>query len=156
MPIHLNKLAALAVTKTSKPGYYGDGGGLWLQVTKSGFKNWIFRFKAEGRRRMVGLGSMHTVGLAWPRVLARKCRTLLLDGKDPIEVREGLRLADAFQRARAMSFDQCAVANVDAHRNSWKNAKHVDQWTNTLSTYASPISGTLPVADVVRLNRQVA
>jgi integrase len=148
MPLNLNKLSALAVSRTSKPGYYGDGGGLWLQVAKSGSKSWIFRFKVAGRQREMGLGGLITVDLAKARVLARECRTLLLDGQDPIEARKAVRLADALERARAMTFDQCAAAYIDAHRSSWKNAKHADQWKNTLTTYASPIIGALPVADV--------
>jgi integrase len=148
MPLNLNKLSALAVTKLSKPGYYGDGGGLWLQVAKSGSKSWIFRFKAAGRQREMGLGGLRTVDLAKARTLARECRSLLLDGKDPIEARNAVRLANALQRARSMTFDQCAAAYIDAHRKGWKNAKHADQWKNTLATYASPIIGALPVADV--------
>ena len=58
MPLNLNKLSALAVTKTSKPGYYGDGGGLWLQIAKSGSKSWIFRFKMSGKQREMGLGGL--------------------------------------------------------------------------------------------------
>jgi integrase len=96
----------------------------------------------------MGLGGFSTVDLARARTLARDCRLLLLDGKDPIEARKAVRLAEALQRARSMSFDQCAAAYIDAHRSSWKNAKHADQWKSTLATYASPIIGSLPVADV--------
>jgi integrase len=148
MPLNLNKLSALAVTKLSKPGYYGDGGGLWLQVAKSGSKSWIFRFKIAGKQREMGLGSLRTVDLATARTLARECRAQLLDAKDPIEVRKAARLAQALQRARSMTFDQCAMAYINAHKGSWKNAKHAEQWKNTLATYASPIIGALPVADV--------
>jgi hypothetical protein len=87
MPLNLNKLSALAVIKTSKPGYYGDGGG--AAVCQTWFKSWIFRFKVAGRQRELGLGGLHTVELAKTRVLARECRTLLLDGKDPLEARKG-------------------------------------------------------------------
>jgi hypothetical protein len=59
MSLNLNKLTAFAVTRTSKPGYYGDG-GLWLQVARSGSKSWIFRFKMSGRQREMGLDSLHT------------------------------------------------------------------------------------------------
>jgi integrase len=148
MPLNLNKLSALAVTKLSKPGYYGDGGGLWLQVAKSGSKSWIFRFKMAGKQREMGLGGLRTVDLATARTLARECRAQLLDAKDPIEVRKAARLAQALQRARSMTFDQCAAAYINAHKGSWKNAKHAEQWKNTLATYASPIIGALPVADV--------
>lgn len=148
MALNLNKLTALAVAKTIKPGCYGDGGGLWLQVADGGSKSWIFRFTIAGKQRAMGLGGLRTVDLAKARVLARECRSLLLDGKDPIEARKAVRLAEALQKARSMTFDQCATAYIDAHRKSWKNAKHADQWRSTLATYASPIIGALPVADV--------
>ena len=35
----LNKLSAVAVQKAKEPGYYGDGGGLWLQISKLGGKS---------------------------------------------------------------------------------------------------------------------
>jgi Arm DNA-binding domain len=38
------KLKALTITRTSIPGMYGDGGGLYLQITGSGAKSWIFRY----------------------------------------------------------------------------------------------------------------
>jgi hypothetical protein len=56
MALKLNKLSALAATTTTKPGYYGDGGGLWLQVAKSASKSWIFRFTLAGKQREMGLG----------------------------------------------------------------------------------------------------
>jgi hypothetical protein len=96
----------------------------------------------------MGLGGLHTVDLARARLLARECRSLLLEGKDPIEARKAVRLADALQRPRLMTFDQCAAAYIDAHRSCWKNAKHAEQWKNMLATYASPVIGVLPVAHV--------
>jgi integrase len=47
-----------------------------------------------------------------------------------------------------MTFDACAAAYIDAHKSSWRNAKHRDQWPNTLNTYASPVFGSLPVQAV--------
>ncbi|MFS2007989.1 Arm DNA-binding domain-containing protein [Duganella sp. CT11-25] len=40
----LNKLSALRVARPSPPGLYGDGGGLWLQVSATGSKSWVFRY----------------------------------------------------------------------------------------------------------------
>jgi hypothetical protein len=97
----------------------------------------------EGKQREMGLGGLSTVDLARARMLARDCRLLLLQGKDPIEARNAERLADALHRARSTSFDQCAAAYIDAHRKGWKNAKHADQWKSTLATYASPVIGAL-------------
>lgn len=66
----------------------------------------------------------------------------------PLDVRRSIKQAEALERAKAMTFDQCAEAYIAAHRAGWKNAKHADQWETTLATYASPIFGSLPVADI--------
>jgi integrase len=144
----IEKLTPLEVTKKTKPGYYGDGAGLWLQVSKTGSKSWIFRFALSGKEREMGLGAVHTVTLHEARAKAKECRLLLLDGKDPLETRKVSKMADALERAKMMTFDQCAAAYIAAHRSSWKNVKHISQWENTLATYASPVIGSLPVAYV--------
>jgi hypothetical protein len=66
----------MAVAKASEPGMYGDGGGLWLQITasKNGGrpnKSWIFRYAAGSRTREMGLGSLATVSLAEAREAPR-------------------------------------------------------------------------------------
>ncbi|VVE37428.1 integrase [Pandoraea pneumonica] len=94
----------------------------------------------------MGLGPIHTIGLAEARSRALDCRRLLLDGVDPIDSRNASRLANA--SASGVTFQHCADKYIEAHKASWKNAKHVDQWTNTLATYASPIFGALPVSAV--------
>lgn len=144
----VEKLTPLAVSKMAKPGYYGDGAGLWLQVSLSGSKSWIFRFTLAGKQREMGLGAVHTVNLTEARAKAKECRQLLLEGKDPLDARRSIKQAEALERAKAMTFDQCAEAYIAAHRASWKNAKHADQWVSTIATYASPIFGNLPVADI--------
>lgn len=144
----VEKLTPLAVGKLTKPGYYGDGAGLWLQVSPSGSKSWIFRFTLTGKQREMGLGAVHTVNLTEARAKAKECRQLLLEGKDPLDARRSIKQAEALERAKAMTFDQCAEAYIAAHRASWKNAKHADQWASTIATYASPIFGSLPVAEI--------
>lgn len=148
MAQNVNKLSALGVNKMTKPGYHGDGAGLWLQVSPAGTKSWIFRFTLAGKQREMGLGALHTVDLATARTKAKACRLMLLDGLDPLEARKAATLADALVLARMITFDQCAAAYIEAHRGSWKNAKHASQWENTLATYVSPIMGALPVAAV--------
>lgn len=144
----VEKLTPLAVSKMTTPGYYGDGAGLWLQVSPSGSKSWIFRFTLAGKQREMGLGAVHTVNLTEARAKAKECRQLLLEGKDPLDARRSIKQAEAVERAKAMTFDQCASAYISAHRSGWKNEKHIGQWENTLEAYASPIIGTLPVAEV--------
>ncbi|OEZ90742.1 prophage CP4-57 integrase [Duganella phyllosphaerae] len=96
----------------------------------------------------MGLGALHTVNLSEARAKAKDCRSTLLAGQDPLEVRAASKLALAAERAKLMTFDQCAAAYIAAHRGGWKSAKHASQWENTLATYATPIIGALPVAAV--------
>lgn len=147
MPRAINRLSQMKVTKTTKPGLYADGGGLYLQITKAGVKSWLFRYMLAGKARGMGLGPIRTIGLAEARSRALDCRRLLLDGIDPIESRNASRLTNA-PATDGVTFQHCAEKYIEAHKASWKNAKHVDQWTNTLTTYAAPIFGALPVGAV--------
>lgn len=148
MARQLGKLTALQVTKLIKPGLYGDGGGLTLQITKAGVKSWLFRFMRDGKAYGMGLGATHTFSLAEARQKALEARKQLASGLNPLAEKKQMLLAKALERAKMMTFDQCSTAYIEAHKASWKNAKHKDQWTNTLGTYASPVFGQMPVADI--------
>ena len=91
MPKKVNRLSTVKVASTKKPGFYADGDGLYLQVTDSGSRSWVFRFKTGGRTRDMGLGSLNTVGLAEARGIAAECRRQRLQGIDPIEARKSGR-----------------------------------------------------------------
>lgn len=141
----IHKLSALKVQKLNQPGYYGDGAGLWLQVTKSGGRSWVFRFRFCSKNREMGLGPLHTVSLAQARDKALLCRQILLDGKDPIEERKYQQLQTYSASAQKKTFIECAQSYIAAHQSGWKNPKHAKQWTSTLQTYAFPVIGDLPV-----------
>ena len=144
----IEKLSALNVSRAKARGYLGDGGGLYLQVSASGSKSWVFRFKDHGHLREMGLGSVHAIGLAEARKRATACRQMRLDGTDTIAVKKAGKLKAKLEAARAMTFQQCAEAYIEAHKAGWQNAKHAAQWSSTLKTYAYPVFGALPVQAV--------
>jgi integrase len=144
----IGKLTALAITQAKRRGYYGDGGGLLLQVSDGGAKSWVFRFKESGRLREMGLGPTHTVSLVEARQKALECRKARLDGRDPIQVRQAGRMAAKLDAATAMTFRDCAERYIAAHKAGWKNDKHATQWPATLTTYVYPSFGSLPVQAV--------
>jgi integrase len=144
----IGKLTALAVDRAKRRGHYGDGGGLFLQVSASGAKSWVFRFKEFGRLREMGLGPTHTVSLAEARQKALECRKARLDGLDPIEARRGKRVQAKFDAAKAMTFAACAERYIASHKAGWRNPKHAAQWPATLGTYVYPVFGSLPVQAV--------
>jgi hypothetical protein len=109
-------LKALTISRKLKRGYYADGGGLYLQVGRSGGKSWVFRFRrrSDGRLREMGLGSFQTVSLVEARDAATVCRKQLRDGADPIEARHKGRLAQAADEAsRMVTFKDCSEGFIE-------------------------------------------
>jgi integrase len=138
------KLTAIKVSKLSKPGRYGDGGGLWLQVSGTGGKSWLFRYTMRKAARQMGLGSFNTITLAQAREAALRARQSLLSGIDPITARQ----QHASRLHLAMTFKDCAEGYILSHRDSWRSAVHALQWAVSLKTYVYPLIGALPVNEV--------
>ena len=145
---NINRLTALQVQKLSKPGYHADGAGLHLCVKATGGKSWIFRYRYGGKEREMGLGPLHTVSLAEAREKALAQRKMLLAGVDPLAAKHASEVQRKLAEASVITFDTAATSYIASHRAGWKNEKHAEQWTNTLTTYASPVFGSLPVADI--------
>src|SRR6185312_359107 len=110
-----NKLSAVKVAKLKKPGRYGDGLGLWLQISQFGTKAWIFRYMRNGVARQMGLGPLHTISLADARMRARAARQLLLDDNDPIEVRRKKRDESRADGNGRMLFKDAAKHFLELH-----------------------------------------
>lgn len=143
-----NQLSARRVTAESKKGRYADGGGLYLQVSDSGAKSWLFRFKMDGRARQMGLGSVNTISLADARVAAHAARKLVYEGTDPIEDRKAKRNAKRLESVSEKTFQKCAAAYITSHQAGWKNTKHSAQWTSSLENHVYPEFGEISVSAV--------
>jgi hypothetical protein len=131
MGLTLKKIAA-----AKEAGRYGDGHGLYLQVGPSGTKSWLLRYERHGRERWMGLGAAHTFTLEEARDRARRARQQLVNGLDPLEARRAERAAAALEAARAMNFEQAATAYFNQHERKWRNARHRQQFLNTMRDYA--------------------
>lgn len=160
----LNKLSAARVAKYSQPGYLIDGGGLYLQVaprtakrstdkkrpaTGEVTKSWVFRYRDRTNHKKVhelGLGPFPDVSLDEARTKASELRKTLCEGNDPKAERDAKRAEKKAEATKGMTFDEAAAACIADKRSGWKNAKHADQWNNTIATYVSPKIGSLPVA----------
>ena len=143
------KLTAKRVLRFLKrPGRYPDGDNLYLQVATPGKGSWLLRYEHNGRERLMGLGPLHTIGLAEARDRAKRARQQLLDGIDPLDHKRAQRQQQALQAARAMTFEQAARTWHSQHERGWKNPKHGRQVLETLATYAFPKIGNLPVGEI--------
>ena len=143
-------LGPLAVSRLASPGLHFVGGvaGLALQVNQRGARSWVLRVQVGDKRRDMGLGGFPDVSLAGAREAAREARAKVRDGIDPVADSQALRSAMKADQAQAKTFKFCALAYIDAHEAGWRNAKHAQQWRNTLDTYAYPVIGDLLVRDI--------
>jgi integrase len=146
MPKLIRKqLSVAGVRAERRRGWHADGGGLYLQITETGIKSWLFRYSIGGRARAMGLGSIELTGLAEARERAIQYRQLLLQGIDPLEHRRSAKADARLLAASALTFEECASAYIAAHKAEWRHPKTVQQWTGSLVKHAYQFLGELPV-----------
>jgi len=151
MPVQINNaLTAARVKQEKRPGRYADGNGLYLHVSETGARWWIWRGTVHGRRRELGMGAVQLIPLADAREIARTWRRIARDGGDPVIERDK-------NKRKTLTFEAAA-------RKVWseqivqpgRNEKYAKQWLNTLRDYAFPTIGSLPVhairqSDILRV-----
>lgn len=131
--------------RDAHPGATADSDGLYLKVGPTGAASWQFRYQIGGKRRMMGLGACSVLTLAEARGRAAEARKLAKQGTDPLEARKAAEVAE---KAAVTTFKDAALDYIESHRAGWRNAKHGQQWENTLAQYVYPKFGDKPVGDV--------
>ncbi len=149
------RLSATEAKNKTAPGMYCDGGGLYLQITPTGTKSWLYRYAFKGKTRDMGLGGFPAVSLADARTERDKHRDVLKVRKlDPIEVRDAA-LIEAEREVEAQKLaEERRITFADAvemymrtpgfgkskNGRLW-NAKHKAQWRTTLDAAVKVIGG---------------
>lgn len=128
----VNRLSDRKVGALKVRGLYADGGGLYVEVTASGSKQWTFIFQWHGKRKQMGLGGVTTLGLADARNAARAARKEVLEGVNPIEARKE-RAASA--SGLGVTFGEVADQLIDDLSSGWRNSRSEEQWRMTLNRY---------------------
>jgi integrase len=154
-----NTLTNTQIKAASQKGRVSDGGGLYLNVSKTGSKSWVFMWTRNGRRREMGLGSLESgtvnVSLAMARQKAEEVRTILGRGGDPFtEMQERVALR------KKLTFGEAAEDTIDALRHTWRNEKSEAQWRMTLlENYAKPLCNRavdeIATEDIVRVLKPI-
>lgn len=130
----LNKLTARQAATLKEPGRHADGGGLYLRVTPTNSRSWVFMTTSDGRRTEIGLGRASAVGLATARGLAAAMREAVATGLDPRSV-----LLPAQSEERVPSFGDYADTYISRVESGWRNEVHRLQWRNSLRDHAQLI-----------------
>lgn len=127
-------------------GRHGDGNGLYLVVDPSGARRWIVRVVVKGQKNKkgaplrtdFGLGGADVVTINQARERALEYRRMAKQGLNPrFNVRQVMP-----------TFEEVAQQVHIDRLPTWKNAKHGQQWINTLRDYAFPKIGRMPVDSV--------
>jgi integrase len=136
---------AIAASKAAK---LRDGGGLWL-VTKGNGRYWIFSYTFGGRRRELGLGPLHTVGLAEARQRAEREREHVRRGVDPQQHRAVEAIEAAKAKDGVTTFGKYADGYIDGavKAKRWSGAKTEAGWRNSVENHAKAIRAK-PIADI--------
>jgi hypothetical protein len=136
-----NKISPNTV-KTLPTGFHSDGGNLYLYVKETGARSWVFRYTKAKVTTELGLGAPSSRSLKQARELASKMRSAIGEGKNPSPlVKERLDLS-------AKTFRDWALELIESKRSGWRNAKHAQQWNNTLEQFAYPKIGEKIPADI--------
>jgi integrase len=129
----LQKLSdAIVKSAKLKAGRHSDGGGLYLNVTPTGSRSWLFMWSRDGKRREMGMGSYPAVTLAKARALSISYREIVAAGRDPIAEKA---------KAEEPSFKDCSDQFLTSMESQWRNEKHRAQWRSTLDEYCQSMSG---------------
>ena len=140
----MGKLTARQVETLKEAGRHSDGGNLYLNISKSGAKSWVFFYRFGKTQKEMGLGGVATRTLAEARAKALAALKLLKDGHDPLAERRAAKKAEAGR----VTFGAFADDYLKSHEGKHRNAKHVAQWKSTLGpAYCSAIRN-LPVNDI--------
>jgi integrase len=151
----INKLTDLKIRRAAY-GLLPDGDGLYLQVRGPAARSWLYRYMIAGKTREMGLGPYPAIGLEDARKSRDRCKRLRQEGLDPIATRNQERAAARLAEAQAITFSQAALSYISDKSHAWKNEKHRQQWTNTLTTYVEPLLGSVPVQAIdTKLVKQV-
>jgi integrase len=137
-------LSATKVKNLKKAGLYADEKNLYLKVTETGTKSWVFRYTRKKKLTNMGLGPYPDVSLAEARELAYDERKVLREHLDPLQERNKRKRE---LMAYTDSFKDVMDDYIKAKSGGWTE-KHTKQFRNTVTTYALPFLKNIPIDDV--------
>lgn len=140
----LNRMTARKVAAIREPGRHADGGGLYLRITPSGSRSWVFMTASGGKRSEIGLGAESAIPLATARKLAADMREAVALGADPREVIAPKPLVEAPEVITFGAFAEAYIASVEG---GWRSDIHRQQWRSSLRDHAR-ILKTKPIRDI--------
>lgn len=128
------------IKSIKQPGRYTDAAttGLNFNVKNNSGGYWVYRYLYAGKRLDLSLGAYPAIGLKEARKRAIASRNELLNGNKP---KAYWRIEATPKEEIHILFKDYAKQCIETKKAEWQNAKHIDQWFNTIEQYANPIIG---------------
>lgn len=140
----LNDIICKNVKPNGKVQRLFDGGGLYLEVTKSGTKKWRMKYRFGGEKRL-SIGSYPSVTLKEARERREEAKKLLEKGKDPsFEKQEARKQAIADEM---ITFEIVAKEWHNFTKHKWTES-HAKTILNRLELHLYPRIGKLPIKTI--------
>ncbi|MDE0279763.1 MAG: integrase arm-type DNA-binding domain-containing protein [Gammaproteobacteria bacterium] len=138
--------------KLTKRGRYRVSDGLYLEVTRTGSKQWTQRITIDGKRCDLGLGGYPAVTMSEAKDKAARNRLSIQDGDDPLAARRKAKKKAAKRKAKKSSevtFRDLAGAKLSLLEHSWKDpATQARKWLSPMEQYAFPTIGDLRAGEI--------
>jgi len=144
MPITITHAHAQKVTTPCR--IYDTQRGLQLWVKSAKAKYWLVRASLGGKRIELSLGRFPLISVQEARQKAAEVSAMLAKGIDPLAERRSAKQVPLDEPK--VTFAEFASIYIQSQRPSWRNAKHADQWVNTIETFANPIIGKKHPSDI--------
>ena len=137
----LTDTAIRAVKTSEKQQKLYDGNGLFLLLPPSGSKIWRFKYRFQGKEKLISFGHYPAVSLKDAREKAAEARKTLGGGKDPSAERKEskLQLANSFELLAREWHGKQALA--------W-GAKHSTKIMRYMEKNLFPYIGSRPVGEI--------
>lgn len=128
-----------------KPKKLTVGGGLYLLIQPSGSKLWRYKYRSEGKEKVLALGVYPDVSLATASRRHREAREQLADGIDPGKARADSKAERT--GASANSFEGIAREWINEFSPGWAPS-HAEKVIRRLEVDVFPWLGPLPIRDI--------
>jgi integrase len=147
MPKRIVPLSDMKVQKSKakdKPVTLFDGGGLFLMVTPSGGKLWRFKYRYDGKQKLLAFGSYPATSLLDARRRRDDARRLLANSVDPGAIRK------AQKQAKVEDTETVEIITREWHykfKSKWTEG-HAQKIMRSLELDVFPWIGARPIKDI--------
>ena len=147
MPKRIVPLSDMKVQKAkSKEKSFAlfDGGGLFLLVTPSGGKLWRFKYRYNGKPKLLAFGTYPEISLLDARKRRDDARRLLANNIDPGAIRKAQKQA---KNEETETFEIIAREWQDKFKSKWQE-EYADKIMRRLELNVFPLIGSRPIKDI--------